>query len=65
MYVYILRDLITDDYRPYSTMSALSKKEKIPYSTIQNYLTRRGKDRFTTKDARIIIKAKLMRNRRK
>ena len=54
--MYIVHDLLTDRYKIYKHLTKLSEKEKISRNTLNNKFTREKLNRYTTKDARIIIR---------
>ena len=64
--MYIVHDRMIDKYLIYTTLQALSDKEKIPYGTLANVFSRPPYlDRYVTKDAVIIIKTDPVHNTRK
>ena len=62
--MYIYHDRLTDTYKAFSTLKALSNTTKIPYNTLVNKFSRDQLDRYTTKEAEVITKTKLIKTRR-
>ena len=63
--MYIYHDRLTDNYKSFSTLQALSNNTGIPYGTLQNHFSRQQKSRYVTKEAEIIIKTDIIKTSRK
>lgn len=63
--MYIYHDRLKDNYKAFTTLTALSNAVGIPYDTLMNHFSRDKLKRYTTKKAEVIVKTPLIKSKRK